>query len=42
MVPLRLTKSLKAQGNKKLAASEEKRFQKAWNRADVKLAASRF
>jgi tetratricopeptide (TPR) repeat protein len=37
-----LTESLKAQGKKKEAAAEEKRFQKAWQRADVKLVASRF
>jgi hypothetical protein len=37
-----LTQSLKAQGNKKQAALEDKFFQKAWSRADVKLAASRF
>jgi tetratricopeptide (TPR) repeat protein len=34
--------SLKAQGNQKQAKSEEKRFEKAWKRADVKLSASRF
>ncbi|TAK09291.1 MAG: tetratricopeptide repeat protein [Candidatus Manganitrophaceae bacterium] len=37
-----LTESLQAQGKKKEAAAEEKRFQKAWKRADIKLAASRF
>ncbi|HET8760105.1 MAG TPA: hypothetical protein VFN94_03505 [Nitrospiria bacterium] len=37
-----LTQSLKARGNKKLAALEEKYFQKAWSRADVTLTASRF
>jgi tetratricopeptide (TPR) repeat protein len=37
-----LTESLKAQVKKKEATAEEKRFQKAWRRADVKLAASRF
>jgi tetratricopeptide (TPR) repeat protein len=37
-----LKESLTAQGKKKQAASEEKRFQKTWNRADVKLTASRF
>lgn len=37
-----LTESLKAQGKTKQAAAEEKRFQKAWKRADVKLTASRF
>ncbi|MFZ5876435.1 MAG: hypothetical protein ACOYXU_08505 [Nitrospirota bacterium] len=37
-----LTQSLKAQGKPKEAASEENRFQKAWKRADVTLAASRF
>jgi tetratricopeptide (TPR) repeat protein len=37
-----LAQSLKAQGNHKQATPEEKRFQKAWKRADVKLAASRF
>jgi hypothetical protein len=37
-----LAQSLKAQGNTKQAAPEEKRFQKAWKRADVKLTASRF
>ncbi len=37
-----LTQSLKTQGKKKEAAAEKKRFQKAWQRADVKLAASRF
>jgi tetratricopeptide (TPR) repeat protein len=37
-----LAQSLKAQGNQKQAKSEEKRFEKAWKRADVKLTASRF
>ncbi|MBI3803221.1 MAG: hypothetical protein HY282_05600 [Nitrospirae bacterium] len=37
-----LAESLKEQGNTKQAAAEEKRFQKAWTRADVKLTASRF
>jgi tetratricopeptide (TPR) repeat protein len=37
-----LTQSLKARGNKKQAALEDQFFQKAWRRADVKLAASRF
>jgi tetratricopeptide (TPR) repeat protein len=37
-----LMKSRKAQGKKKEAASAKKRFEKAWERADVKLTASRF
>jgi tetratricopeptide (TPR) repeat protein len=37
-----LAQSLKAQGNTKQATPEEKRFQNAWKRADVKLTASRF
>ncbi|MDC4225717.1 MAG: hypothetical protein MPW15_16075 [Candidatus Manganitrophus sp.] len=37
-----LMKSRKAQGKKEKAASAKKRFEKAWERADVKLTASRF
>lgn len=37
-----LAQSLRAQKAKKKAAAVEKRFQKAWARADVKLTASRF
>lgn len=37
-----LMKSRKAQGKKKEAASAKNRFEKAWERADVKLTASRF
>jgi hypothetical protein len=35
-------KSLRAQGKKEEADAIEKRFQKAWTHADVKLTASRF
>jgi tetratricopeptide (TPR) repeat protein len=37
-----LMQSLRAQGKEKQAAMVEKRFRKAWNRADVTLTASRF
>ena len=37
-----LLQALKAQGKNDEAAAVEKRLQKAWARADVKLAASRF
>jgi tetratricopeptide (TPR) repeat protein len=37
-----LMKSLRAQGNLEQAAAVEKRFRKAWSRADVTLTASRF
>lgn len=37
-----LVKSLRAQGNLEQAAAVEKRFRKAWSRADVTLTASRF
>lgn len=37
-----LMKSRKAQGKKEKAASANRRFEKAWQRADVKLTASRF
>jgi hypothetical protein len=37
-----LMQSLRAQGKDEEAAVVEKRFRKAWNRADVTLTASRF
>ena len=37
-----LSQSMRSQGKTEQAAAIEKRFQKAWHRADVKLAASRF
>ena len=37
-----LAQSLRAQGKKKDAKAIEEQFKKAWNKADVKLAASQF
>jgi len=37
-----LRQSLRAQGKEEQAVMIEKRFRKAWNRADVTLTASRF